>query len=66
VNRDKSTCQLATSSVPQGSVLGPVVFSTLGNNSSPEEWKRLPREMVEAPSLEVFKKHSDVVLQDTV
>jgi len=29
-------------------------------------WNRLPREVVESPSLEAFKKHVDMVLQDTV
>ena len=29
-------------------------------------WNRLSREVVETPSLEVFKKHVDVALQDMV
>jgi len=29
-------------------------------------WNRLPRAVVESPSLEVFKKYIDVALQDVV
>jgi len=29
-------------------------------------WNRLPRQVVESPSLEMFKKHVDMALQDTV
>ena len=28
-----------------------------------KHWNRLPREMVESPSLEVFRKHVDMALQ---
>ena len=31
-----------------------------------KHWNRLSREAVESPSLEVFKKHVDMTLQDMV
>ena len=31
-----------------------------------KHWNRLPREVVESPSLEVFKKHIDKALQNMV
>jgi len=43
-------------------ILGKISFT----GSVVKHWNRLPREVVESPSLEVFKKLVDMALQDMV
>jgi len=45
-------------------ILGKI--SLLKEWSDSAYWNRLPREVVESPSLEMFKKHVDVALQHMV
>ena len=46
--------------------LGWILGKNLFSKGFWRHWHRLPREVVESPSLELFKKHVDVALRDVV